>query len=138
MPQGRAAQARHQPNRGADAGHRRPAVNHHVHVRRSNTTPGEKAEVRQQIGRVELEGSESGQQCAEQEPGNRGTVKEQDRQARRRVDQRALDLFDIARSSRPISVEVVIESAGFIEKGGVGFMASWEERRPTHGGDVAG
>ncbi len=55
-----------------------------------------KLHIRKQIGRVQFPRSKSGEQRAEQKPGDRGTVKEQNRQARGRVDQGAFDVFDIA------------------------------------------
>ncbi len=62
----------------------------------ADAAPGEKADIREQIRRVQFQRSKSGEQSAEQQPGDRGTVKEQDRQARGSVDQRAFDLFDFA------------------------------------------
>ena len=50
----------------------------------------------EQIRRVQLEGGENRQQRAEQQPGDRRSVKHQHGHARRGVDQRALDLFDVA------------------------------------------
>ena len=97
MAQGRPAQTRHEPDRGANAGHRRPAENHHVHVRGPDSSPGQPTVVREKIGGVKFEGGKAGEQRAEQEPEDCRSIEKQDRQPRRRIDQGTLDLFDIVR-----------------------------------------
>ena len=97
MPQSGAAQTRHQPNGRAHAGHRRPAVNHHVHVRGSDAAPSQETDSREHVGRVQFERNKPGEQRAEQEPGDRGGVEHQHRHARRCIDQSALDLLGLAR-----------------------------------------
>ena len=50
MSQSRPAQSRHQPDRRSHCGHRRPAVNHHVHVHRTQSAPRQKADIREPVG----------------------------------------------------------------------------------------
>ncbi len=95
VPQGRAREPRHQPDRGPDSRHRRPAEEHRVHVRRPHPTPGEEAPPAQQIGHVEFERGQSREQRADQKPDDRGSVEHQDRHAGRSVNQRALHLLDV-------------------------------------------
>ena len=66
-------------------------------MRWSQSSPSEETRARQEIGRVHLQRSNDAQNGGEQEPRNCGSVKDQHRQAGRRIDQCAFDALDVAR-----------------------------------------
>ncbi len=86
MAQSGAAKPGHKPDRGPHPGHRAPAVDERVQVRRLDPTPGEKSPSREKIGRVHFERGEDSKKSREQEPGDRRGVKHQHRQPGRGID----------------------------------------------------
>ena len=103
MPQGGAAKPRHQPDRGPHPGHRTPAVDERVEVRRPNPSPGEKTRAREKIGRMHLERSRA-------RPAEWRAAATRSRKRRKTSTGRRVEASINARSTRSTSLVVTSTS----------------------------